>query len=168
MPQLLLMRHGKAVQNDRVADRERGLTARGRRDCELIAPAIARDFRPDRILCSPSLRTRETLAAILPGIGEVSDVTFLEDLYDHPGDYTDVVAANGRASESLLVIGHNPAIQETAVGLIGSGDSRIRAFIHEKFPTSAVAVIAFDKPWAKLEALSGRLVAFLTPRGQNP
>jgi phosphohistidine phosphatase len=166
MPQLLLMRHGKTAQADSLADRERPLTPRGRRDCEMIAPAIARDYRPDRILCSPALRTRETLAALLPGIGEVSDITFLEELYDHPGDYTDVLAANGRRSERLLVIGHNPAVQETAVTLIGSGDSRVRAFIHEKFPTSAVAVIAFDGAWARLEPLSGRLVAFLTPRGR--
>lgn len=163
MPQLLLMRHGKAAQTTTVADRERPLTPKGRRDCAAIAKAIARDFSPDRILCSPALRTRETLAALLPSIGAVSDVTFLEDLYDHPGDYADTIAANAGQSRRLMVIGHNPAIQETAVNLIGAGDPRLRAPIHEKYPTSAVAVIDFDAPWEKLAPLSGRLVAFLVP-----
>ena len=163
MPQLLLMRHGKAVQSDAVADRERALTARGVRDTQAIARVIARDFRPDRILCSPARRTRETLAALLPGIGEVRDVTFLEELYDVPGDYVAAIAANGQASEQLLVIGHNPAIQETAVTLTGSGERPLRAEIREKFPTSAVAAVTFDRPWRQIEPLSGRLVAFLTP-----
>jgi phosphohistidine phosphatase len=163
MPQLLLMRHGKAEQNDALTDRERKLTTRGKRDSEAIGTAIGRSYRPDRILCSPARRTRETLAAILPGIGEVADVTFLEALYDAPGDYIRVLAENGRSSPRLLVIGHNPAVQETAVTLIGAGDSAIRAKLHDKFPTSAAAVIDFDRVWRDLEPLSGRLVAFLTP-----
>src|SRR5437763_1428923 len=121
MPQLLLMRHGKAVQTDAVADRERPLTPRGVRDTQAMGRTIVRDFRPDRILCSPALRTRETLAALLPEIGEVNDVDFVEDLYDAPGDYIAALAANGEAARRLLVIGHNPAVQETAVTLTGSG-----------------------------------------------
>jgi phosphohistidine phosphatase len=163
MPQLLLMRHGKAVERNSVADRERRLTARGRRDSEAIGLAMARTYRPDRILCSPSARTRETLAVLLPGIGEVADVAFLDELYDPAGDYTDVIARNAGRAEQLLVIGHNPAVQETAIALVGSGDGRTRATLHDRFPTSAVAVIALDREWARIEPLSGKLVAFLTP-----
>ena len=163
MPQLLLMRHGKAVQSDSIADRERALTPRGVRDTQAIARVIARDFHPDRILCSPALRTRETLAALLPAIGEVRDVAFVDELYDPPGDYVSVISANAQASEQLLVIGHNPAVQETAVTLTGSGDRTLRSEIRDKFPTSAVAALAFDRPWPGIEPLSGRLLAFLSP-----
>jgi phosphohistidine phosphatase len=163
MPQLLLMRHGKAAQNDKIADRDRPLTARGRRDSEAIGRALDKGFRPDRMLCSPALRTKETLAALLSVLGAIADVALVDDLYDHPGDYTDVVAANGLRSERLLVIGHNPAIQDTAVNLIGAGDGAVRGSLHEKFPTSALAVIAFDGDWRAIEPLSGRLIAFLTP-----
>jgi phosphohistidine phosphatase len=163
MPQLLLMRHGKAVERTGVADRERGLTSRGRRDTETIGGLVARDYPPDRILCSPSLRTRETLEALLPNLGEVSDIAFVEDLYDPPGDYVDVIAANAGAAGRLLVIGHNPAVQETAITLIGTGDGRARAALHERFPTSAVAVIALARDWQHLDPLSARLLAFLAP-----
>ena len=163
MPQLLLMRHGKAVQGDGVADRERALTRRGVRDSEKIARVIARDFPPDRILCSPALRTRQTLAAMTPVIGTVRDAIFLDDLYDPPGDYLAVLSANADAAERLLVIGHNPAVQETAVTLTGSGERALRTELREKFPTSAVAVIALAGPWQAVEPLSGSLVAFLTP-----
>ena len=61
------------------------------------------------------------------------------------------------------MIGHNPAIQETALTLVGAGDGAVRGELHEKFPTSAIAVIAFDRTWQKIEPLSGRLVTFLTP-----
>ena len=84
MPQLLLMRHGKAVQGAGLADRERRLTPRGRRDSEAMAKVLARDFRPDRILCSPAVRTRETLAAVLAGVGEATEVIFLDALYNRP------------------------------------------------------------------------------------
>jgi phosphohistidine phosphatase len=163
MPQLLLMRHGKAVQGPGLVDRDRRLTPRGRRDSEAMAKVLARDFRPDRILCSPAARTRETLAAVLAGVGEATEVILLDALYQPPGDYIGVIAKNGGNGERLLVIAHNPTIQETALALVGAGDGAVRSELHEKFPTSAVAVIAFDRPWPKIEPLSGRLVTFLTP-----
>ena len=163
MPQLILMRHGKAAQTDRIADRERPLTPRGRRDSEAMGRMLSRDFLPDRILCSPALRTRETLAAVLRGLGTTIDATFLDGLYDHDGDYDDLIAASGLGSERLMLIGHNPAIRETAVNLIGAGDSASRAELHEKFPTSAVVAIAFSTTWPAIEPLSGQLLAFLRP-----
>ena len=47
--------------------------------------------------------------------------------------------------------------------LTGSGERSLRAEVREKFPTSAVAVIAFDGAWREIEPLSGRLAAFLLP-----
>ena len=150
------MRHGKAVQADGLADRERPLTPRGRRDCEMIAPAIAQDYRPDRILCSPVLRTRETLAAMLPGIGEVSDIRFLEELYDHPGDYAGVISANGRESERLLVIGHNPGLEDLVDMLTG---------VQRPLKTSSIAVLSSRFGWAAAGVRWGRLDSTVTPRG---
>jgi phosphohistidine phosphatase len=163
MPQLLLMRHGKAVERDRAPDRERRLTARGRRDSEAMGRVIGDRHTPDRILCSPSARTRETLDALMPSFSGKPDVWFVEGLYDPPGDYTGLIAANAARAQRLLVIGHNPAIQETTIVLMGTGDPKIRGAVHEKFPTSAVAVIDLDRDWRDVQPLSGKLVAFLTP-----
>ena len=163
MPQLLLMRHGKAAERDGAPDRERRLTPRGKRDSEAMGRVIGERYPPDRILCSPAARARETLESLFAGMGSKSEVWFVEDLYDPPGDYTGVIAANAGRAARILVVGHNPAIQETTIALMGGGDAKLRGAIHEKFPTSAVAAIDFDRDWRDLQPLSGKLVAFLMP-----
>ena len=121
MPRLLLLRHAKSSWDDhRLADINRPLAPRGHRAAQLIAEAIEeRGFRPDRILCSPALRTRETLAALVAHLGEEDiEIEITHALYEpHSGDYRGVIAEQGDAAGTLLVIGHNPAIQATAVQL---------------------------------------------------
>jgi phosphohistidine phosphatase len=120
------------------------------------------ELLPDRILCSPARRTRETLAALLPLLGGEVDVAVAEDLYEPAGDYRDAISGHRGAAERLLVIGHNPSIQATALALVGK---RASADLTAKFPTAALAVIDFDaKGWASLKAGSGRLAAFIRPR----
>ena len=165
MPTLMLLRHAKSsLSGGDVTDRDRPLSSRGRRDAEAMMPSIARDFCPDRILCSPARRARETLAALLPFTGEVSDIMIVEDLYDHAGDYVDVIARHGGDVDRLMVVGHNPSIQATAVALTGTGEEPLRAQLREKLPTCALAVIEFPGTWGGLEPLSGRLIAFRRPR----
>jgi phosphohistidine phosphatase len=109
------------------------------------------------------LRTRETLDALAPALGTPVDTAMLEDLYDPPGDYGGVIAANADRAKRMLVIGHNPAVQETAIALMAAGDPRLRGMIHDKFPTSAVAVIELIGDWRDIRPLAGKLVAFLMP-----
>ncbi len=165
MPELLLLRHGKSSWDDAAGgDRDRPLAPRGRRDAEAMAALIARKYPPDRVLCSPAKRTRETLGCLGSAVGDDVPVEFIDALYDNPGDYTDAIGALGGEAERLLVVGHNPAIQATSLALIGSGDAAARTRLHVKFPTGALAVIRFDRLWAKIEPLSGQLVAFHRPR----
>jgi len=169
MPRLLLLRHAKSSWDDhRLADINRPLAPRGHRAAQLIAEAIEeRGFRPDRILCSPALRTRETLAALVAHLGEAdTEIEITHALYEpHSGDYRGVIAEHGDASGTLLVIGHNPAIQATAVQLADGRDTLLAGEIAAKFPTAALAVLDFRVPdWSKLVVRAGRLVAFLTPK----
>jgi phosphohistidine phosphatase len=64
--------------------------------------------------------------------------------------------------ESVAMIGHNPGIHDLAIALAGSGADlgRMRA----KFPTGAVAVLEFDRPWRELAPGEARLEAFVTPK----
>ena len=168
MRRLLLLRHAKSAWGaTSLPDRERSLALRGRRAAALIGAEIARrSLRPDRILCSPAERTRETLAALLPHLAEPTETEFVEGLYEPPaGNYRDVIAAHGGNAATLLVIGHNPAIQATAVSLIGAGERALQSDVALKFPTAALAVIAFDDTaWAQIRPGTGELVAFLRPR----
>jgi phosphohistidine phosphatase len=61
--------------------------------------------------------------------------------------------------ESVMLIGHNPAIQALAVRLAGSGPA-----LERKFPTGALATLAFDGEWQELQGGAARLVAFVRPR----
>jgi phosphohistidine phosphatase len=169
MPRLLLLRHAKSSWDDhRLADIDRPLAPRGHRAARLIAEAIGeRGFRPDRVLCSPAVRTRETLAALVSHLGDKDiEIEIADGLYEpHSGEYRAVIADHGDAAKTLLVIGHNPAIQATTVLLADGKDPATAGEIGAKFPTAALAVLDFTEPdWSRLKPHSGKLVAFLTPK----
>jgi phosphohistidine phosphatase len=170
MLRLLLLRHAKSAwDHPGLADIDRPLAPRGHRAAQLIAEAIEeRGLRPDRVLCSPALRTRETLATLVSHLGDDDvDIEISPELYEpHAGDYCAIIADHGDDAKTLLVIGHNPAIQATAIILCGRANREIGAEMATKFPTAALAVIDFAEPrWSRLRAGSGTPIAFMTPKG---
>jgi phosphohistidine phosphatase len=168
MPRLLLLRHAKSSWGDAgVADIDRPLSPRGRRAAAALAKAIAAaGLLPDRVLCSPAQRTRETLAALMPHLPAKAAVAITPELYEPTaGDYRSTIAEHGEDAEALMVIGHNPAIQATALILIGAGDAHMSNDVARKFPTGALAVIAFPSAdWSRIAPHSGRIEAFIKPR----
>lgn len=169
MPRLLLLRHAKSSWTDPgLADSDRPLTPRGHRAAERMATVIAGDVKllPDRILCSPARRTRETLAPLLTHLGNSSQVSVADELYGPAtADYRETIATRGGSARHLLVIGHNPAIHVTALTLIGSAERKAALQLAAKFPTGTLAVIDFDVgDWSQIQPKSGRLVAFIRPR----
>jgi phosphohistidine phosphatase len=165
MRHLLLFRHAKT---ERVRagqqDRDRELTQRGRRDAAVMAEVIAaRPERPALVLCSPSVRTRQTLDLALPAFADEPEVRFPEALYGG-GDYLGVLRAEGGTAASILVVGHNPAMQATAVLLAADLAGKEAAALADDFPTAALAVLAFDGEWATLRRQSMRVTAFIRPK----
>ena len=70
----------------------------------------------------------------------------------------------GPETGTLLLIGHNPALQELAAMLIASGDIDARERLGEEFPTSALAAISFAaEDWSGVHSHGGRLEHFVTP-----
>ncbi|HEX3976009.1 MAG TPA: hypothetical protein VHW96_07070 [Solirubrobacteraceae bacterium] len=61
---------------------------------------------------------------------------------------------------AVMVIGHEPAMRDLAVGLAGRGSE----LAHRKFPTAALATLVFTGPWAGLGPERAELAAFVTPR----
>jgi len=168
MPRLLLLRHAKSSWDDTgLSDFDRPLNLRGRAAAPLMGRHMAdHSLSPDRVLCSSSRRTRETFAAVLPFLRNDFEAQFLRTIYDCPGGtYAPTIRRHGGAARTLLLIGHNPVIQETALTLIGRGNPDITASIAAKFPTSGLAVIDFDgDDWSGLDPRSGRIVAFFRAR----
>jgi phosphohistidine phosphatase len=165
---LLLLRHAKSDYPSGIADHDRPLAPRGVREAGLAgdwlrahAPAV------DAVLCSTATRTRETLARTRIA----APVDFVDRLYDAtPGTVIDVI--NGVQSrfdsdvETLLVIGHEPAMSSLALGLATADGSNNAAAerISVKFPTSAIAVLRTADPWDQLAMSSAALVTFHVPR----
>jgi phosphohistidine phosphatase len=171
MRQLLLLRHAKSSwAEDELHDRDRPLSERGMRDAALMARTIAgRDLVPDRILCSPARRVSETLDRLRPHLPASTGVVVIEALYGLPGDYRAIIAGNGESARRLLVIGHNPLIQATALALVRNGDAPLRQHLAAKYPTGALAVLDFGEgDWTQVTAAGGRLTAFLRPRDLAP
>jgi phosphohistidine phosphatase len=160
---LLLLRHAKAAPAEPgMADRDRPLAARGHRQAALMGEAIAEGWPPDLILCSPSRRTLETMADVVAALPGAPRTIQAESLYGgNSGAYLTAVAENGGEASRHLVIGHNPAIHETAVMLATSPDAKMRV----KFPTGALAVLAFDiDDWSAIRPGQGKLLRFLRPK----
>lgn len=167
MKTLLLMRHAKSSWVDPdLADRDRPLAPRGRKAAPLVGKRLAKlDLVPDLVLCSDAARARETWEAMAAKLPEGVAVRHLRGLY--PGAPSRINAAIARLPDAVgrvLVLGHAPGIATLARGLARDGERRPLDRLAEKFPTGAVAVIAFEASWDGLWASGGRLAAFIRPR----
>lgn len=168
MARLFLLRHAKSSWDETaIPDFDRPLNLRGRAAAPLMGRHMANhSMRPERVLCSSSRRTRETFAGILPFIQGDFEAQFMRSIYTQTeATYLSILRRHGGIARTLMLIGHNPAIQETATALIGHGNPELTRQIAEKFPTAGLAVIDFDIfNWSGLQPGSGRIVAFFRPR----
>jgi phosphohistidine phosphatase len=172
MRELLLFRHAKSSWDDpRLTDKERPLAERGRRAAAAMARSlVGLELVPDLILCSGAKRARQTLDIAIAEWSPTPDVRRVEALYGvMDSDYLAIIAGEGGSARRLMLVGHNPAIQETALVLADSGEPDLIARVARKFPTASVAVLVFDlEDWSAITAGSGRLDAFLqAPREQD-
>ena len=166
MRRLLLLRHAKAVPPTLEDDYDRELTERGREDARRLGEFIAHaDFVPDRAIFSGAARTRETCEIVAAALPRPIETVVENALYDATRflilGLLRELPASARAH---LVVGHNPGIGDVANLLSGEGPALERLRLASKFPPSALAVIAFDRPdWSELAPGAGRLEKFVTP-----
>lgn len=164
---LILLRHAKSAWPDGVADRERPLAERGRKAAPVIGAYMAREkLIPDLALVSPARRAQETWKLVrealskkvaereTPGIYEVAAERILE-----------VIRTVEPAIRTLLIVGHNPGMENVASLLVADGDADAMGRMTAKFPTAGLAVIDFDVDgWDEVAAGTGYLKGFVTPR----
>jgi phosphohistidine phosphatase len=163
---VLLFRHAKSSRDDpAAADFDRPLTKRGRHDAPRMGKWMHEaGIEPDLILCSDARRARETWNGLSQTLQSAAPVLFERGLY--PASAKVLLNRLRRLAgnvNSVLVIGHNPALEEAAQALCdrnGEAFERLR----RKFPTAALARLDFKlDDWSKLEAGSGRLSLLVTP-----
>ncbi|MDB5647483.1 histidine phosphatase family protein [Methylobacterium sp.] len=166
MRRLILLRHAKSDRPAGVSDLDRPLNSRGKRTAPRVGEYLAAEgLRPDAVVVSPSLRTRQTWDAVQPAL-KGPEPEIVQAIYEAPDSaLLAVLRSTPDTAASLLMIGHNPGLQELALRLAGSGDKTGRKRLTVEFPTAAVAVIDFEgETWGSVAAGSGRLERFVAPR----
>ena len=116
---------------------------------------------PDLVLCSSSARTRETLERLR--LADDVPVVFEEGLY--AASASSLLARLREVEddvESVLLIGHNPGMQDLALDLASSGDELDA--VERKFPTAALATLEFEGAWSELAPGGALLAAFVKPK----
>jgi phosphohistidine phosphatase len=160
---LVLIRHAKAAEG--AVDRERPLAARGIREAPEIGRWLAdRELVPDRVVVSPARRARQTWERAAAGLTGAPEPVQDERVYDNMvAALLAVVQDTPDGVRTLAIVGHNPGIQEFAIGFDDStGDGAVRRGVIGKYATGGLAVFTVEEPWP--QARSGVLTDFAVPR----
>jgi phosphohistidine phosphatase len=150
---IYLMRHAQAaptLQGGRDFDRE--LDGTGYAQAEMVADRAA-DLRyvPDCIISSTAQRCRQTADIVRRTLGETLDVQFIDELYNGTAEIYATLIAGQRPARSVMLIGHNPSIDQLLEGLIGV--TARRTALPGGYPTAAITVLdyaskpAAETPW---------------------
>jgi phosphohistidine phosphatase len=167
MKTLYVLRHAKAERDsDSRHDFDRPLAKRGWRDGE----AVGREMRelglePDAVLASPAKRAAETVEAIARGYGPLTP-SYEPRIYDAPVDrLLDVVRDADDVVQRLLLVGHNPGLENLILRLSGDDSCDHRDRVAEGFPTAALAVLQLPaQKWADVEPASGKIAHLIVPK----
>ena len=167
MRRLMLLRHAKSDWPMGVADLARPLAPRGRAEAPAIGGFMAREaLRPHLALVSPAKRTRETWALVSAALAEPPPHKIDAALYMATAEALIArVRATDAGVQTLLLLGHNPGLEDLARTLAGTGDAAAKKRLTASFPTSGLAVIDFPSDhWTDVQEQAGTLVLYATPQ----
>lgn len=160
MRKLLLLRHAKSGWKKRaVPDHDRPLKKRGKRDAPRMGRLLKeRGLLPDLILSSTATRAQETAELVAESCGYEGDIQLKEALYfSGSGIYARVLRKTPDEYQTVLMVGHNPVLEDFVQALTGR---------YERLPTAALVSIEFDiDRWQDLEpGMEGKLVDVWRPK----
>ncbi len=165
MHTLYLLRHAKSSwRNPSLPDQARPLAKRGRRDAKRIAKHLVRIGIEPTLVLSSAERTRETLELVRSGLGPTSRVSLEAELYAaSSAELLERIRSISEEVASVMLIGHNPGLQDLALFLASAGAELER--LTTKFPTAALATLTITKtPWRQLSRGDAVLAAYVVPK----
>jgi phosphohistidine phosphatase len=140
---LLILRHASAANEPGTADEQRPLTPIGRKEATEVGRRIA-GLRPEHVLCSTAVRTRQTWRLISAELAVQPKIDFETAIYQADAEsLRELVWHTGDDVKTLLLIGHNPAVHELAWFLLGE-----RA--PQYFPPASLVSVTFTGAWSHL------------------
>jgi phosphohistidine phosphatase len=164
---LVLLRHAKAVPPESMPDLERPLADRGRADAAAAGRyLVAEGIEAELVLCSPSIRTRETWQYAAEAGALATDVWYDRRIYSAgTEELLQVIYDVPAEVRTVVVVGHAPGIPWLADELALDGTSPNRVELTQKYPTSGLTVLHTTSRWADLGADDADLVDYVIPRG---
>lgn len=165
MKTLLLLRHARPSRNSPTGrDFDRPLVEEGRAAAQLVGQLLRRrQLSPDLILCSPAIRARQTIELVIEAAGVTSRLLFEERIFEAGVEQLIELISEVSEDETdmLLLVGHNPGLEELIARLTGTPTSMLPA---------TLARIDLDiATWDELRAatIAGQLIFALPPEGKS-
>ncbi len=168
MKTLILLRHAKSSwDHTELADHDRPLGPRGERASLVMGRYMVQaGLLPDLILCSTAQRATDTCALVISQWPESPPIEYDRDIY-LSGDrlIRQRISKVDGAIGTLLVVGHNPDLQNLTVALAAGNNAPLKKQARERFPTGALAVVRFEvDEWPAILASQGTLCELTVPR----
>ena len=163
----MLFRHAKSAWNEPgLPDFDRALNRRGRMDAPLMGTYMkSAALLPDYSLISPARRTRDTWSLLSQDWG-MQRHGYDERIYEASAEtLLGIMRATPKQITTLMLLGHNPGMQDMACDLAKHDNNKMRLVLDEKFPTAALCVLDFaSDDWGGILENSGMIERFVTPR----
>ena len=159
MKALYLLRHAKSSWKEPgLQDFDRPLNNRGREAAPLVGQFIQKGkLRVDLIISSPAARARQTAALVKEAAGLSAELLYDERIYEaDAASLLEVVRQAAESADALMLVGHNPGMEELVELLTGEVQG---------MPTAALAYISLDvEKWSKVRAGEGHLEWLVRPK----
>jgi len=160
MKYLLIMRHAKSSwSNNFMGDHDRPLNNRGEKDAPRMGMLLKQEeLTPDLIISSTAKRAKATAKAVAQACDYEEEIQYTRQLY-HADPETYLMILNGLPDsvERVMVVGHNPGMEELVAALTD---------VDTRFTTANIAHVRLPiEQWRELnEAVAGELLDLWLPK----
>lgn len=166
MKYILLLRHAKSSRKDSgLKDIDRPLANRGQKDASAMGKFLKQvEYIPGTIISSPAVRARQTIELLAESAGlDKRTIRWNDDFYYGSGlDYLKTIQQCDEPVQTVLLVGHNPKLEETASLLCGEKRGIIR------MPTAALVCIEHPAiEWLQIKEGTARLKWMMVPELVN-
>jgi len=160
MKTLFILRHAKSSwDNASLSDFDRQLNERGLQAAPLMGNVMrTNQFQPALILSSPAKRAEQTAILVKEAAGFGGEIKYEKRIYEaSPATLLEIVAEQNNRLESVMLVGHNPGLENLIRALTGE---------MQPMPTAALAVIDLEtNKWSELNSsTNGKLRTLIRPK----
>jgi len=157
MKTLTLLRHAKSGWDDPVArDFDRPLNEKGKRAAITMGhKAQEIGLSVDQLIASPATRVTQTLDSFFEGLGKTLEPQWDRRIYlASSSTLLDIIKETDNKVEHLMLVGHNPGLEDLILDLVtDDGSSPLRDIVETKYPTASLAQMRWDgDDWSKLDS----------------